>query len=115
MSINEAVTTAWQLMKNYKLKPWQKDLITSDHSLLETFYRVDSELANGLRTNIKNPTAYLVKSLGIDQLKAPAKQAASAAKPVASPPPLSILAPGPTVRTGSTQSIADLFGTLISK
>ncbi|WP_460926621.1 replication initiation protein, partial [Spirosoma agri] len=61
MSINEAVTTAWQLMKGYKLKPWQKDLIISDYSLLETFYRVDSELANGLRTNIKNPTAYLVK------------------------------------------------------
>ncbi|WP_460926612.1 RepB family plasmid replication initiator protein, partial [Spirosoma agri] len=61
MAINEAVTTAWQLMKGYKLKPWQKDLIISDYSLLETFYRVDSELANGLRTNIKNPTAYLVK------------------------------------------------------
>ncbi|GAB3901333.1 replication initiation protein [Spirosoma agri] len=69
MAINEAVTTAWQLMKGYKLKSWQKDLIISDHSLLETFYRVDSELANGLRTNIKSPTAYLVKSLGIDQKK----------------------------------------------
>lgn len=115
MSINEAVTTAWQLMKNYKLKPWQKDLITSDHSLLETFYRVDSELANGLRTNIKNPTAYLVKSLGMDQMKAPIKKAASVTKPVGSPPPPSILAEGPVVRTGSTQSIADLFGTIIGK
>ena len=115
MSINEAVTTAWQLMRNYKLKPWQKDLIASDHNLLETFYRVDSELANGLRLNIKNPTAYLVKSLGIDQMKAPAKKAASAAKPVVSSPPLSILAAGPTVRTGSTRSIADLFGSIIGK
>ena len=113
MSINEAVTTAWQLMKNYKLKPWQKDLITSDHSLLETFYRVDSELANGLRTNIKNPTAYLVKSLGIDQMKAPAKKAVSVAKSAATTS--SILASGPAVRTGSTQSIADLFGTMTVK
>lgn len=107
--------TAWQLMKNYKLKPWQKDLIASDHSLLETFLRVDSELANGLRTNIKNPTAYLVKSLGMDQMKAPAKKAASVAKPVGYPPTPSILAEGPVVRTGSTQSIADLFGTIIGK
>lgn len=113
MSINEAVTTAWQLMKNYKLKPWQKDLIASDHSLLEIFYRVDSELANGLRMNVKNPTAYLVKSLGIDKSKAPAKSSA----PVSSkaPIPAPILPLGPTVRTNSTQLIADLFGTLIDK
>lgn len=113
MSINEAVTTAWQLMKNYKLKPWQKDLIVSDHSLLETFYRVDSELANGVRSNVKNPTAYLVKSLGIDQSKAPARPSASISKK--SPIPSPILPLGPTVRTNSTQSIADLFGTLIDK
>ncbi|GAB3753203.1 replication initiation protein [Spirosoma pomorum] len=71
MSVNEAVATAWQMMKNYKLKDWQKDLIVSEHHLLETFLRVDSELGNGLRPNIKNPTAYLIKSLGIDQMKAP--------------------------------------------
>ncbi|RYE13503.1 MAG: RepB family plasmid replication initiator protein, partial [Sphingobacteriaceae bacterium] len=64
MSINEAVSMAWQLMKAYKLKDWQKDLIASERELLETFYRVDAELANGLRNNVKNPTAYLVKSLG---------------------------------------------------
>ena len=103
MSINEAVTTAWQLMKNYELKPWQKDLITSDHSLLEIFYRVDSELAHGLRKNIKNPTAYLVKSLGIDQMKAP-KSTKSASKPAAA----SIKTPVP----GSVQSISTIMNEL---
>jgi hypothetical protein len=103
MSINEAVSTAWQLMKHYKLKPWQKDLITSDHSLLETFYRVDSELANGLRTNIKNPTAYLVKSLGIDQMKPP-KSTKSATKPALP----SVNAPV----SGSVQSISSVMNEL---
>ena len=103
MSINEAVTTAWQLMKNYKLKPWQKELITSDHSLLEIFYRVDSELAHGLRKNIKNPTAYLVKSLGIDQIKAP-KRAKLGSKQA--PPPAK------TPVSGSAQSISAIMNEL---
>ena len=103
LSINEAVTTAWQLMKNYKLKPWQKELITSDHSLLEIFYRVDSELAHGLRKNIKNPTAYLVKSLGIDQIKAP-KPAQVGSKQA--PPPAK------TPVSGSAQSISAIMNEL---
>ena len=103
MSINEAVSTAWQLMKNYKLKPWQKDLIASDHSLLETFYRVDSELANGLRTNIKNPTAYLVKALGIDQTRAP-----QPTKAVTKQAPTLVTTPV----SGSTQSISSLMNEL---
>ena len=103
MSINEAVVTAWQLMKNYKLKPWQKELITSDHTLLEIFYRVDSELAHGLRKNIKNPTAYLVKSLGIDQIKAP-QPAQLVSKQVP--------APEKTPITGSTQSISEIMNEL---
>ena len=103
MSINEAITTAWQLMKNYKLKPWQKELITSDHTLLEIFYRVDSELAHGLRKNIKNPTAYLVKSLGIDQMKAPQR-----AKSVSKQAP----APDKTPITGSAQSISTIMNEL---
>lgn len=103
MSITEAVSTAWQLMKNYKLKPWQKDLITSDHSLLETFYRVDSQLGNGLRINIKNPTAYLVKSLGIDQMKAPksTKFAPKLAEPLVKTP-----------TSGSVQSISSIMDEL---
>lgn len=111
MSINEAVSTAWQLMKNYKLKPWQKDLIASDAGLLETFYRVDSELANGLRTNIKNPTAYLVKSLGIDQSKAPAKVKRTV--PKVTEESNSILPAGPAIRSGSVHSIGDLFNSMI--
>jgi plasmid replication initiation protein len=111
MSINEAVTTAWQLMKGYKLKGWQKDLIVSEPSLLETFFRVDSELSNGVRANVKNPTAYLVKSLGIDQQKAPPKLKSLVTKPAATPTP--ILAMGPSVRAGTAQSIASIFGSII--
>ena len=103
MSINEAVTTAWQLMKNYKLKPWQKELITSDHTLLEIFYRVDSELAHSLRKNIKNPTAYLVKSLGIDQIK-PLKAAKSVSKQVPVPEKTSV--------SGSAQPISAIMNEL---
>ena len=115
MSLPEAMAHGYQLMKSFKLAKWQQEIIISDPEKLNTFLRVESELANGLRANIKNPTAYLVKSLGMDQMKAPAKKAANVAKSVVSSPPLSILAAGPTVRTGSTQSIADLFGTIIGK
>ena len=111
MSINEAVTTAWQLMKSYKLKGWQKDLIVSDHSLLETFFRVDSELANRVRTNVKNPTAYLIKSLSIDQKKAPPKFKSPKPKPGITP--TTIMAEGPAVRTGTAQSLASIFGSII--
>jgi plasmid replication initiation protein len=108
MSINEAVTTAWQLMKNYKLKSWQKELIVSDHSLLETFYRVDSELANGLRSNVKNPTAYLVKSLGIEHQKAP-KQA----PPTKAPIPAPLLPLNYEARSATTQSMASILGAMM--
>jgi plasmid replication initiation protein len=111
MSINEAVTTAWKLLAAYKLKGWQKDLIISDRSMLETFFRLDSELANGVRPNIKNPTAYLVKSLGMDQMKAPKKQKPGAApNPVAPQSPL--LGQAPEVPTKTTQSIGDLFSSM---
>lgn len=110
MSINEAVATAWQMMKNYNLKDWQKDLIASDPQLLETFLRVDSELGNGLRTNIKNPTAYLIKSLGIDQMKAPKKVIKKPA-----PQQTSIIAQGPEVRKGETLTIQNLFADILNK
>jgi len=111
MSINEAVTTAWQLMKNYKLKAWQKDIIISDHGLIETFYRVDSELANGLRVNIKNPTAYLVKSLGIDQKKQ-AQKAQDVESGQMQIPGLavSISVPAPA---NAPKSLAAIFGNMI--
>ncbi|QHW00312.1 replication initiation protein [Spirosoma endbachense] len=111
MSINEAYTTAWQLMKNYKLKGFQKDRILSDHSLLDTFFRIDSELANGVRQNVKNPTAYLVKSLGIDQLKDPKPKTKPESKTVQST--LSLFPEGPTLRTGSVKSIGAIFGDMI--
>lgn len=105
MSINEAVTTAWQMMKNYKLKDWQKDLIATDYSLLEIFFRVDSELGNGLRTNIKNPTAYLIKSLGIDQMKAPKK--------VKNTVSTSAVAQGQSIPIGGIKPIQSLFGDIL--
>ncbi|WP_020603075.1 replication initiation protein [Spirosoma spitsbergense] len=111
MSINEAYTTAWQLMKNYKLKGFQKDHILSDHGLLDTFFRVDSELANGVRQNVKNPTAYLVKSLGIDQLKDPKPRTKPASKTAQST--LSLFPQGPTLRSGSAKSIGAIFGDMI--
>ncbi|PRY35037.1 replication initiator protein [Spirosoma oryzae] len=111
MSINEAVATAWQLMRNYKLKDWQKDLIASDPGLLSTFLRVDSELNNGLRTNIKNPTAYLIKSIGIDQMKAPAKAKRVVVIPKSSTP-ATIIAPGPDVRFSKDQKLGDIMDSL---
>lgn len=115
MSINEAVSTAWQLMKSYKLKDWQKDLIASDPELLATFLRVDSELGNGLRTNIKNPTAYLIKSLGIDQLKAPAKVKKAPKKTVSEQLLLPIIAPGPEVRLSKDAKLTDILGAMFEK
>ena len=103
MSINEAVTTAWQRMANYKLKSWQKDMIVSEYNLLEIFFRVDSELANGLRTGVKNPTAYLVKSLAIDQLKAPHR---------AKPTPKPASAPVKPAGSGAEESIASIMNNL---
>ena len=111
MSINEAVVTAWQLMKNYNLKSWQKDMIVSDHALLETFYRLDSELVNGLRSNVKNPTAYLVKSLGIDQQKAPKKTPGFKTSPVPAP----LLPLDYTARSASIQPMATILGALFSE
>jgi plasmid replication initiation protein len=107
MSINEAVATAWQLMKTYKLKDWQKDLIASEYHLLETFLRVDSELANGLRINIKNPTAYLIKSLGIDQMKAPKKTKKAQLTPTR------VIFPESEVRTDGTHTIQSLFADVL--
>lgn len=115
MSINEAVSTAWQLMKSYKLKDWQKDLIASDQELLGTFLRIDSELGNGLRTNIKNPTAYLIKSLGIDQLKTPAKVKKAPKKTVSEQLLLPIIAPGPEVRLNKDAKLIDILGAMFEK
>lgn len=111
MSINEAVVTAWSAMGDYKLKGWQKDLIVSEYHLLETFLRVHSELVNGLRPTVKNPTAYLVRSLGIDQLKAPGKKKdilLPTGASTSSAPALS-----PDARIGRPSSLADLFSDLL--
>ncbi|MBU1822273.1 MAG: replication initiation protein [Bacteroidetes bacterium] len=108
MPLHEAVRTAWKLLDNYKLKNWQKDLIATDYELLEIFFRVDAELANGLRPTVKNHTAYLVKSLGMDQMKSPESDKPRSNKKSSSHQ--SILPLGPEVRTGSVQSIGSILG-----
>lgn len=107
MPLHEAVATAWRLMANYKLKNWQKDLIASEHSYLEIFFRVDAELANGLRPKVKNHTAYLVKSLGIDQTKAP--KISKVLKRKQTNPQQSVLPLGPEVRGGTAKSIGSII------
>jgi plasmid replication initiation protein len=107
MPLHEAVRTAWKLLDNYELKNWQKELIATNYDLLDTFFRVDAELVNGLRPRVKNHTAYLVKSLGIDQMKAPESDKPGSTKK--SNPQQSILPLGPEVRTGSVQSIGSIL------
>ena len=112
MPVHEAVHTAYKLLSNYKLKSWQKDLIVTDFDKLEIFFRVHSELTNGVRANVKNPTAYLVKSLGLDQEREPKQKGRSAKQPDPVQKfdnQLSILANGPTIRTGTAQSFKDLI------
>lgn len=108
MPIHEAVATALRLMNSYKLKSWQRDVIVSDYGLLDSFFQLDSEFANGLRPNVKNQTAYLVKSLGIDQMKAPTKVKPSMRRP--SDKQQSVLPFGPEVRSGTVQSIGSILG-----
>ena len=95
-------------MNSYKLKSWQRDIIVSDYGLLDSFFQLDAEFANGLRPNVKNQTAYLVKSLGIDQMKAPTKVKPSMPRP--SNKQQSVLPFGPEVRSGTVQSIGSILG-----
>lgn len=112
MPVHEAVHTAYKLLADYKLKSWQKDLIISDVEKLEIFFRVHSELTNGVRTNVKNPTAYMIKSLGLDQAREPKQKGHSANQRSSTQPTdnqTSLLANGPTVRMGTSQSVGDLL------
>ncbi|GAA4419108.1 hypothetical protein GCM10023187_53120 [Nibrella viscosa] len=120
MSINEAVQAAWKLMANYKLTDWQKELIVSDLTILETFYRVDSELSNGLRPKVRNRTAYLVKSLGIDKQPTPVPTPPlpqlsifpfQPADGISAPVPKSPLqSTSSTGRSAKPKSIGEIFG-----
>lgn len=71
LPIHEVIALAWKVMAQYTLKSWQKDLVASDLTLVETLIRVHSEFENGLRPTVKNRTSYLVKSLGISNTKPP--------------------------------------------
>jgi len=112
MPIHEAVQRAWSLMADYKLKSWQKEMIVADHALLEIFYRVHVELINGLRSDVKNRTAYLVKSLGIDKAKEPKSGKTPQARTLEIP--FLAAAPPASPRAGTTQSIASILGEIIT-
>ncbi|KAB7726619.1 RepB family plasmid replication initiator protein [Rudanella paleaurantiibacter] len=113
MPLHEAIQIAYKLMSDYKLKDWQKDIIVSDIEKLETLFRVHSELSNGVRSNVKNPTAYLVKSLGLDQVRENKSQKSTQKQhPQGTGTQLSFIANGPDIRTGTTCSVGDLLGGL---
>lgn len=113
MAPHELIIKGYEVMSVYQLKPWQKDVVTADMSLLETLFRVHSEFMNGLRPEVRNRNKYLAKSLGLDKLKAPLKKTQ---EPVSSTQ-LSFTAPVAETgrRTGGTQSIGNVIGNLIPR
>ena len=103
---HQVIPLAWKVMAEYDLKPAQKEEVAVDPVKLEILLRVHSEIENGLRTNVKNKTRYMAKSLGFD------KQGKSVAtKPIARPqsPQLSIVPPTPPRRGGDAMSIGDVL------
>lgn len=117
MPIHQAIHVAHNLFKEYDLKSWQKDLIVTDYDKLEIFFRVHSELANGMRTHVKNPTAYLIKSLGLDQTKEPKTSERVSKKYTPKKQPdnqLSLLANGPSIQSRTPQSIGMLVNQVLS-
>ena len=47
----------------------QKSAITDNSDKLDTFLRIHSEVASGRRKNVKNATAYMVKSLSLENVR----------------------------------------------
>ena len=111
LPIHEVVALAWKVMAQYTLKPWQKDLIASDLTLVETLIRLHSEFENGMRPTVKNRTSYLVKSLGLDKVKPP-KAASSSATPTFEPQ-LSFIPSSSPARSGEVSSIGAVIGKVI--
>lgn len=95
MPYHEALRMAWQFMATYSLADWQKEAIAEDSEKLEVFLRINSEFANGLRPDVVNQTAYLVKSLNLDQTNPNTIK------------PLQITSSRPRVKTVSSPSVKD--------
>lgn len=112
MSPNELVIKGYEVRGTYQLKPWQKDAIVTDMQLLETLFKVHSEFVNGLRSEVKNRSRYLAKSLGLDKLKPP--KPAPIATASTTGPQLSLMQSTPNVRTGgAAKSIGSLIGGMV--
>jgi plasmid replication initiation protein len=56
-----------RLLNNYKFTRTQQDAIMTDPNKWTKFMQLDSEIYNGVRTGIDDPTAYIAKSLGFDK------------------------------------------------
>ncbi|GAB4019302.1 hypothetical protein GCM10028808_56590 [Spirosoma migulaei] len=98
MPIGEAVALAWQWFAGYTLNEAQKAAITDSSDKLETFLRIHTEVASGKRKNVKNATAYMVKSLGIENVKVKKKETT----PKSTTPR----------RTGTPKAISSIIGTM---
>lgn len=55
-----------RLLNNYSFTRQQQTEIMSDPEKWSVFLKIDSELFNGLRKDVENPTAYIAKSLGFN-------------------------------------------------
>jgi plasmid replication initiation protein len=55
-----------RLLNNYSFSRKQQDEIMTDPEKWSIFLKIDSEIYNGLRTDIDNPTAYIAASLGFN-------------------------------------------------
>lgn len=113
---HELVIKGYEVMAQYQLKPWQKDLIITDPELLETLFRLHSEFLNGMRPDVKNRNKYLAKSLGLDKLKPPKTSGRDTQTAKAPQPQLSFYPSAPDTRmSGQTQSIGSLLGNILPK
>lgn len=104
MPYHETLRMAWQFMATYSLADWQKDAIADDPEKLQTFLRINSEFANGLRPEVINQTAYLVRSLQLDTATKTVvvTSVSERAKPTVYPT-------GNGARTNSAQSIKNVI------
>lgn len=55
-----------RLLNNYSFTRQQQAQIMSDPEKWSVFLKIDSEIFNGLRKDVDNPTAYIAKSLGFN-------------------------------------------------
>jgi plasmid replication initiation protein len=55
-----------RLLNNYSFTKQQQTDIMTDPEKWAVFLKIDSEIFNGLRSDVENPTAYIAKSLGFN-------------------------------------------------